>query len=132
MCRSTWNTTSLVCHNLTSHLSSDCLVAIAPDNTLKCCPHEERIKCEQEGFLTTFSVTFSKSTCRRRFVFDEYRGRCVRLYRSARRTTKTTTTQKITTMSTTTVEATTLYPVNYSDAGNTTKMQMLRNKPIWN
>lgn len=85
---STWNTSNLVCHQLThkSCLSDDCEVTVAQDQTLKCCPHEERISCALEDSFNTFSVANTclgkaSCACRRRYVFSKYRQRCVRLYR---------------------------------------------------
>merc|ERR1719228_417998 len=74
----TWNDAKLVCHNITSQslLSPDCEVSLAPDNTIRCCPHMERTKCEQDDFLTTLSIVGSclgKKCCKKRFVFSKYR-----------------------------------------------------------
>merc|ERR1712013_786346 len=66
---------------------ADCEVSLAPDNTVRCCHHMDRIRCQQDGFFTTFSIVGSclgKRCCRRRFVFSEYRQRCVRIFRSGR------------------------------------------------
>merc|ERR1719376_768695 len=119
----TWNVTNPVCHNLTSSslVSPECEVSLAPDNTIRCCSHMDRIKCQQDGFLTTFSIVGSclgKRCCRRRFVFSEYRQRCVRIFRSGKRrettptvptTTKTATAITTeTTMVTTTTSQTTI------------------------
>jgi len=71
-----------------SHLGPECEVEVNTDGSLKCCLHHERATCITQDFITTFTVVDSalgKNNCRRRFIWSEFRQRCIRLFGSGRR-----------------------------------------------